>query len=160
LARDHLETPKSPEKAQDSATSVSRWIKLIDLVFAVSVFSILVRTAQVILFPRLVQTSLGYALMSDNIHHYQIGLVLFALGVVFRRRLKRYGWVLFALCLSLLIEEYLVLLYEVGFSVPFNYLSSADNLLLYSSGVFGALLAFGVKRTIKSRQSRFRSTLG
>lgn len=122
--------------------------KLLDPIFAVSVFVIHIRTVQVILVPWLSKSSLGYALLSDNIHHYHLGLGMILVGIVFRRKLKRYLLILLTFGLALLLEEHLIVLYELGIRASYTYLSFKDNLVVYSFAVFCALLVFSVQRML------------
>jgi hypothetical protein len=122
--------------------------QLLDLIFAVSVFVIHIRTIQVILVPWLSKSSLGYALLSDNVHHYHLGLGLALAGVVFHRKLRGRLLILLAFSLALLLEEHLVVLYELGVRASYIYLSFKDNLVVYSSAVFCALLVFSVQRML------------
>ncbi len=111
-------------------------------VLETALFVILIRTTLIVLFPLLFASPLGYVLLSDNIHHYHAGMALIILSIAFRGRLKRHFLTCIAFCLALLLEEYLVIVYELGVPVPYTYLSFQDNLVVYSLAIFCALSAF------------------
>lgn len=115
-------------------------------ILATALSMILIRTTLVVLFPLLLSSSIGYTLLSDNIHHYHVGMALILLSIVFRQRLKGHFLTFVAFCLALLLEEYLVIIYELGVSVPYTYLSFQDNLVVYSLAVSCILLAFVTRR--------------
>jgi hypothetical protein len=120
--------------------------QLIDLIFTASIFVILVRTLMIFIFPLLLENALSYNLVSDNVHHYHIGLVLILLGIGLYKKLQRHFLIYLAFCLALIIEEYLVIVYELGVRTPYIYLSFTDNLVVYSSAVCGVLLACGARK--------------
>jgi hypothetical protein len=84
-----------------------------------------------------------------------VGLLLLALGIFLSRALKT-GWLTYlAFCVALIVEEYLVILYEMGIRAPYVYLSSTDNLVVYGVGASGMLFACGFYRLLgnKKRQA-------
>jgi hypothetical protein len=118
----------------------------IDLVLTVSIFVMLVRTLMIFLFPLLLENPLSHGFVSDNVHHYHIGLILILLGIVLYKKLKRHLLTYLAFCIALILEEYLVIVYELGVRTPYVYLSFTDNLIVYASATGGALLAYVAKK--------------
>ena len=121
--------------------------KLGDFLIQTAAFVIAVRTVMLVAYPWLLNHAASYALISDRIHHYQVGLALFLAGVVFHRQLKAHLSLFLAFCLALALEEYLVIIYELGVEVPYNYLSPTDNVVVYLAALGGVLLGLSLIRT-------------
>lgn len=69
-------------------------------------------------------------LVRDKYHHYQFGLILLLFNFLLRKRLKLYFFYLSGLGTALVIDEYNVLLKDLGVNLPYDYLSLADNVIL------------------------------
>jgi hypothetical protein len=115
--------------------------RLASVLFQTSLLLALTRTAQLVLVPVLVAHPLTYGLMSDGLHHYQLGIGLLLLVLAGYRWIRRYLPTVFALCLAWLVEEHLVLLEQLGWQIPHWYLSRRDNIVVFSLAAGGAALA-------------------
>ncbi len=125
--------------------------KLGDFLILTAVFVMAVRTVMLVAYPWLLNHAASYALISDRIHHYQVGLALFLAGVVFHRQLKAHLSLFLAFCLALALEEYLVIIYGLGVEVPYNYLSPTDNVVVYLAALAGLLAGFFLKSASRRR---------
>ena len=100
----------------------------------------------IVIYPWLGDNTLDYDFLADSFHHYQLGSVLIVLGGLFYRRLARRRVIYFAISIALVVEEYVVILSDVGLWTGYRYLSGADNVVLYTPAALVALGAYGVKR--------------
>jgi len=107
----------------------------------VSLFVMGIRTVMIVVNPLLVDSALGYAWVSDRIHHFHLGLLVLLAGYGVYRKQRSLFLVFLAFGLALIFEEYLVIIYELGISVPYNYLSRTDNVVVYGISGIGVLLA-------------------
>ncbi len=116
-----------------------------NLILWTALFVMGIRTVMIVVYPLLLSSASGYALISDDIHHFHIGLVFILSGFVAYKKLKVIFPIFLALSLALILEEYLVIIYEMGIAVPYNYLSFTDNMVVYLSSGAGILLAILLK---------------
>jgi len=111
-----------------------------DFLIQTAAFILAVRTIMLVAYPWLLNHSISYALISDRFHHYHVGLALLLAGVIFHRQLKAHLPLLLAFSLALVLEEYLVILYQLGVQIPYNYLSPSDNFVVYLTGLTGVMV--------------------
>src|SRR3989344_8343407 len=69
-------------------------------------------------------------LVRDKYHHYQFGLILLLFTFLLKKRVKRYFFYLSGLAIALVIDEYSILLKDLGLSLSYDYLSLTDNVTL------------------------------
>lgn len=100
----------------------------------------------ILIYPWLGENELGYNFLSDRLHHYQAGLVLILVGVVLHRKLRQRFVTYLAVCIALVLEEYVVIVDDFGLRPPYRYLSALDNLIVYSLAVVAALVTYGVRK--------------
>ncbi|OGN28780.1 MAG: hypothetical protein A3A33_03295 [Candidatus Yanofskybacteria bacterium RIFCSPLOWO2_01_FULL_49_25] len=71
-------------------------------------------------------TALLHAVVYDSFHHYYIAIGLVVAYIFFGRYMRRYGEILLALGVGVLIEEHVVMLYELGLHHLYRYLSVTE----------------------------------
>jgi len=124
--------------------------KIVDLVFRVSLFVMLVRSVILATYPWLGNNPLRYDFLADRFHHYQAGLAFILVGIVLYWKRKVNWATFFALPMALVLEEYPIILGDLGLPTAYPYLSTRDNAIVYSLAVGGVLAAYGAKKALRT----------
>ncbi|MCH7604811.1 hypothetical protein IID24_02385 [Patescibacteria group bacterium] len=96
-------------------------------------------------------TEFAYRLLNDSIHHYQLGIVLLPVGVIFLGRQHHYIPYLLIFTFALAIEEHAVLLSDLGMAMSYVYMSFYDVLIVLS------LAAACILTPVFTKVRKFRS---
>lgn len=117
------------------------------------------RTAQILLMPLFVRNQFTNYLVTDNFHHYHVGLAAFVLMIIMYRYSQKYlAWV-FALCLAWIIEEHLVIIYELGVEIPWTYLSTPDTIVIFLLALIGVVSSLVIRGRGKwAKRSKLKPT--
>lgn len=77
---------------------------------------------------------------NDNFHHYQLGMVLVVLYLLAKRKFSKATYLL-AVGLGLIVEEYSVILYQLG--IPhFHYLTVTENIIFVFLCLFVGIFCY------------------
>ncbi len=107
-----------------------------------SIILAITRTLQILMVPLLVKSRFTNALVTDNFHHYYVGLAALVLMTVLYRYTQKYLAWIFPLCLAWLIEEHLIIIEGLGAKIPWYYLSKPDTIVIYCLALLGIVVAF------------------
>jgi hypothetical protein len=141
-------TRRFTEHTQSSTQSLAA--KIVDLVFRVSLFVLLVRSVILATYPWLGDNPLRYDFLADRFHHYQAGLAFILVGLVLYWK-RRVDWAtFFALPMALILEEYPIIVGDLGLPTPYPYLSTRDNAIIYSLAIGGVLAAYRAKKSLRA----------
>ena len=117
------------------------------LILRTSVILAITRTVQILYVPLLIMNRFTYVLVTDDFHHYQVGLAASVLMIFLYKYAQKYlAWIL-PFCLAWLIEEHLVIIEELGGKIPWYYLSKPDTIVIYLLALIGmaASLTIGAR---------------
>ena len=111
------------------------------LILRTSVILTITRTVQILIVPPLAKNRFTNVLVTDDIHHYQVGLAASVLMIILYRRAQKYLAWIGPLCLAWIIEEHLVIIDELGGKIPWYYMSKSDTIVIYLLALIGMVVS-------------------
>lgn len=94
------------------------------------------------------ETKFATDIVNDFFHHYFLGIAIFPLALALRDKLGKFFIYLLSFSLALVIDEYTLILKDLGLNLPYTYTSGIDHLsILIFSGIFLTITKFALTET-------------
>lgn len=73
------------------------------------------------------ETKFATDIVNDFFHHYFLGIGLLAIVLFFRNKFGKYFSYIIAVSIALIIDEYTLILRDIGINLPYTYTSAVDH---------------------------------
>jgi hypothetical protein len=86
---------------------------------------------------------------SDNLHHYQLGLVALIVYAIYHHYYPSHPIihnVVIPITAGLILEEHLVIIYQITHAVPYNYLTLTDTLVVVTIVALLGISDYGIRK--------------
>mgnify|MGYP001581582017 CR=1 FL=1 len=89
-------------------------------------------------------TKFAIDIVNDSFHHYFLGLGLLAIVLLFKNKLGKLFIYLSAFSIALVVDEYTLILKDIGFNLPYLYTSATDHISLVAFLIIALLISISL----------------